>query len=443
MMQPGWSALLLLPSLLAAQSAPPLTLEEAVRRALERSPRVEMARAQHAAALAGRTEAAGARFPQLGLATSAMRFEQPMIVAPLHGLDLRRPPVFDRTLLQGSISLSYTLFDGGARGAAVGGARAEAERARWEQLAVEGALIGEVARRYFEVLTASGVLLARQEGVAALRAESLRVEQALAQGRAARVQLLQVAAALAQARAEEVAASGRLEVARNELARALGWERWPAALGEVRVVRLREVTLPDREHLEEEVRSGNRELQAFRMRVDAVRKAWAGARAQWLPRIDVVGGYLGFGSGGGTFVTEWQFGLRLNYPVFTGAARAAAVRRAGAEVAVAEAVEEEVEDSLMGVLERALAAYREAEARVAAGASAVAHFEELQRIERLRLEVGAGTESDFLRAEAELRRAQAALLEARHALLLARIELARLTGELSLEWLASNLEEEG
>jgi outer membrane protein TolC len=100
-----------------------------------------------------------------------------------------------------------------------------------------------------------------------------------------------------------------------------------------------------------------------------------------------------------------------------------------------------VEQELMGALDRIIVAYREAEARVAAGTTAVAHFEELKRIEQLRLETGAGTELDFLRAEADLRQAQAALLEARHALLLSRIELARLTGELDLDWLAEHLEE--
>jgi outer membrane protein TolC len=425
----------------AAQVAERLTLGDAVRRALQVHPQIRAARARSAAAEAAGDEVAARRLPQLALSGVATRFEEPMIVAPLHGFDIRNPPVFDRTLIQGSVNLSYTLFDGGARRGRVGAARAEAERAAREEEAAEQGLIAEVARRYLEVLTASGIWDARREGVAALEAESLRVEYALGEGRAARVQLLQVSAALAQARAEEVAASGRLEVARNELARALGWESWTEELGSLGELKMREAALPEVEELRRRARQSNPELLAAARRVDAARGSRAAALAQWLPQLELAGGYLGFGSGQGGFVAEWQFGARLSYPLFAGGARAAGVRRAGYEVAAAEAMLGEVERDLMGVLDRTLAAYREAQARVAAGATAVAHYEELVRIERLRLETGAGTEADFLKAEADLRRAQAAALEARHGLLLSRIQLARITGELNLRWLEENFEE--
>lgn len=435
----GWS----FPAMAGAQVAERLTLEEAVRRALQVRPQVQAARARSLAARAAGDEAAARNLPQLGISGSAVRFEEPMIVAPLHGLDIRNPPVFDRTLIQGSVNLSYTLFDAGARRGRVGAARAEAERTVWEESATEQDLILDVARRYLEVLTATGVLDARRQGVAALQAESLRVERALAEGRAARAHVLQVAAALAQARAEEVAAVGRLEVAQNELARAVGLGSWVEGLGPLQELELQEEVLPDLEELRRRARESNPELLAAARRVQAARSSRSVALAQWLPQLEVVGGYLGFGSGQGDFVAEWQFGARLSYPLFAGGARAAAVRRAGYEVAAAEAARGEIEESLLGALDRAVAAYREAQARVAAGATAVAHFDELRRIEQLRLETGAGTELDFLRAEADLRRAQAALLEARHALLLSRIQLARLTGELGLGWLAANLREVG
>ena len=67
--------------------------------------------------------------------------------------------------------------------------------------------------------------------------------------------------------------------------------------------------------------------------------------------------------------------------------------------------------------------------------------EEVVRIERLSLDVGSGTQSDYLDAEAGLLRARASLVEARHAAVTARIELARITGELSLDWLTRTLVE--
>ena len=79
-------------------------------------------------------------------------------------------------------------------------------------------------------------------------------------------------------------------------------------------------------------------------------------------------------------------------------------------------------------------------ARIAALQSAVEQSAEVARIERLALEVGSGTQSDYLDAEANLLRARADLIEARHAEISARVELARVLGELSPEWLARTVE---
>jgi len=62
------------------------------------------------------------------------------------------------------------------------------------------------------------------------------------------------------------------------------------------------------------------------------------------------------------------------------------------------------------------------------------------RIERLALETGTGTQTDFLRAEADLHRARAALVQAEYGELLAQLELANATGDLSMDWLYRTLE---
>ncbi|MDO8667184.1 MAG: TolC family protein, partial [Gemmatimonadales bacterium] len=71
--------------------------------------------------------------------------------------------------------------------------------------------------------------------------------------------------------------------------------------------------------------------------------------------------------------------------------------------------------------------------------SAVEQSEEVARIERLSLEVGSGTQTDYLDAEANLLRARASLIEARHAEISARIELARIAGELSPDWITTKV----
>ena len=62
------------------------------------------------------------------------------------------------------------------------------------------------------------------------------------------------------------------------------------------------------------------------------------------------------------------------------------------------------------------------------------------RIERLRLETGTGTQTDYLRAEADLLEVRSRLIEARHVELVSRMDLARLSGRLDRTWLNENLE---
>ncbi|MBI4502552.1 MAG: TolC family protein, partial [Gemmatimonadetes bacterium] len=116
------------------------------------------------------------------------------------------------------------------------------------------------------------------------------------------------------------------------------------------------------------------------------------------------------------------------------------IRRASAEQRAANEQVRVAELNIEQAVDRALAALREAHARVAALEIAVDQSAEVVRIERLSLDVGSGTQTDYLDSEANLLRARASLIEARHAEIAARVDLARITGELSQEWLAHTLE---
>jgi outer membrane protein TolC len=100
-------------------------------------------------------------------------------------------------------------------------------------------------------------------------------------------------------------------------------------------------------------------------------------------------------------------GTQASYPLFSGGARARAWsgrrRSAGGAQAELGLVVREVEDAVDG----ALAAYRSALSRARALEAAVAQSAEVARIEALALEVGAGVQTDYLRAEAELLAARA------------------------------------
>jgi len=454
------------PVLAEPQGAPDstvLTLGEAVSSALAAHPTVGVARAEvdRAGAMVG--EARSAYLPSVLAEGTLTRSEHPLVVAPLHGFNPQSPPAFADELVQGHLTVSYTLFDGGARRARLRRASASEEAASQGLAVAEAALLGEVTRAYLEVVSARELVLAHGRRVAALERERERAERMLAEGRAARVLVLRAGAALSAARADSVGAALTAEVAERELARLMGVEperlagRPLAPLGAPAPGPEGEgepagavataphaagtaFAAPARAAVLERARTASPELQRARSQLEAARAARAEATAAWFPRFQLVGRYADYGTTAGDFQAEWQAGVQLTYPLFTAGSRQAASERADAEVRAAAEQLRLAELKLAQAVDRAAAAVEAARARVAALEAAVEQGAEVVRIERLSLEEGAGVQSDYLTAEAELLRARAALTEARAQEIIARVELARVAGELTPEWLARNLE---
>jgi len=176
--------------------------------------------------------------------------------------------------------------------------------------------------------------------------------------------------------------------------------------------------------------------------VAAAEAAVALARGARRPRLAVVGDLKEYGSSEGDLDLEWNAGFQVAVPVFRGGAL-------GDRVAQAEASRDAAAERLRSArldaraeVDRALAALVEARAREAALAEAVAQYEEVVRIERLRLETGVGVQADYLDAEAALLDARAGLVEARNAAVGARVEVARATGNLDLRWVEESFPED-
>jgi outer membrane protein len=418
-----------------------VTLDRAVTGALASHPTVRSARAGAAAADAAAAEARARRWPDVALRASLTRFQEPMIVAPLHRFDVTQVPQFDRTLIGGDLSLRYTLFDGGARVAQVRRTEAEAAAAALEHTTSEQRLIADVAGAYLSVLTASGIGEAQESRTRALQAERARVAQLLETGSAAQVELLRAEAALAQAEAERITTAAALDLAERNLARLVGADVEAVRAGRLEPISLRHaVALDDRALLIDRAVAGNPAVVQAQERVRAARGAEQGARAAWFPQLHVAAGYVAFAAADANASAEWQAGIRLSYPIFTGGRRGSAVRRARAGALLAAERQRLAELATGQHVDRAVNAVREWRARISAGTIAVDHLTEVARIEQLALAEGVGTQIDYLRAEADLLRARAQLIEAHHAEIAAWVALAQTTGELSAEWLRQTLE---
>lgn len=436
---PRWFVIALV--LAAAVDAPAMPLSEAVSRALEHFPEVATAHARRDVARHELGEAKAPWFPSLELQASGVRYQEPMPVTPIHGLSPGNIPAFDDVLLQGSLAAEWLLFDGGGRGARIDQRRSlfratDADAAEREQSVIRRTVAG-----YLDVLGTARTLAAHDRLLAALESEERRVVQLHEVGRAAQVELLRVRAKFAAARAERVQLAVALDVAERDLARLTGAALDSTRAGRLTAVALADTALRPREALLESALGANSRVRGAERRAEAAASAHDASRARRWPTLRLIGNLMGYGDSDAEMESEWNAGVRLSLPIFTGGATSSRIGQSQFARAAAEADLRSARLALEQELDTALAAVQEARALAESLELAVAQFTEVARIERLLLESEAGTQTDYLEAEAELLSAEAKLVDARYAEIGARVELARVTGELDVAWVGGTLEE--
>lgn len=451
--------LLLLSATLAAQAPQDtarLTVTTAVDRALATHPAVAVARAQRDVADAEVGQARATRLPALSLDGAINRFQEPMVVYPLHSLNLQHPPLFDRALSQASVGAAYTLFDFGARSSKVKAAEAGRDAASAVLDAAEQQMAARTLQAYLRVLTAREVLVAEDQRLAALGAELKRSRDRLAAGKTARVDTLRAAAELASATADREQSASTVDVTERDLSRLTDAPVHGVPLAEVRLTAAAMATEADAAqacHAAVPPKGApddcgttapryltNPDVRAASLRFDAAAAAVGAARSTLYPSVQATSAIVDRSNVTGRYLAEWQVGLALSYPLFTGGARESAISRAEATERVAQQQRQLAQLAASQQSDEATATFGSSVARVRALEAAVAQSAEVARITRLARDVGEGTQTDYLIAEANLFRARSSLVQARHAAIGARVELARVLGELSRPWIARSLE---
>ena len=435
--------LLLATVLQSPQDTARLTASAAVDRALASHPTVALARANVDVASAEVRQARASWLPMVSLDGAVNKFQEPMIVYPLHRLDLRNPPVFDTELSQFSLGASYTLFDFGARSAKSKAAASQRDAADVSLGATEQQLIARTLVSYLRVLTARGVLDAEDQRVAALAAESKRARDRFAAGKTARVDTLRAAAEFAVAAADRVASATNVDMAEYDLSRLMGVSFasvHAAALSTVQLARLGGDAATDRAAMVARAGSANADLQAAARRADAAAASVGAAKAGRLPQFQAPTAIIDRSNITGRWQSEWQVGVGMSWPLVTGGARESLVSRAEASSRAAREQLRMTRLTAEQQVDEARAAFDASRARMLALDVAVLQATEVARITALARDLGDGTQTDYLIAEASLFRARSGLVQARHAAVAARVELARVLGELNRAWIVNSLE---
>jgi outer membrane protein len=423
---------------LAATSVPSpgagqtFTVWDAVDAALASHPGVAAAAARVTAAEEQGDAARAAWLPGATVTASLLRFAEPMLVAPLHSFDVTEIS-FDPALLQGRMDARYTVFDGGARSSRIRAADAMHEASGFALDGMETQIIEETLAGYVGVLAARTVMEASEAQVAALEEEQARARRELDAGTAAEVDVLRASATLQEARAEAVRAAASLDLAERTLARLMSVDASLVSQAELVDLAARDDAAGGDVERSSEVQRATRAVTAAEARL-------AEERGGRFPSLEATAGVLEYGTAFGDYSFEWQAGLQLSWPVFTGGARSAQRRRAAAELTAAERDLEATRLRVAQAADAARTSVLEAAARAEALELAVAQWQEVARIEALALETGSGVQGDLLRAQAGLFLARAGHATARYDAILARARLARAEGRLDGGWMIESLE---
>jgi outer membrane protein TolC len=335
--------------------------------------------------------------------------------------------------VQGQLAVVYTLFDGGERTSRIRWADETMEATRFGRSSAQMAVIEETATAYVGVLAARAVLDAANAQVDALQEETDRAQRRFDAGTSAELEVLRARATLQEARAQLASADARRGLAVRGLARLMGLEGAGVAAEALIDVAARASmgrADPARSPM---VQQAERAAAAASARV-------AQERAGRLPTVQAGAGLLDFGTLDGGHIAEWQAGVQVSWPLFTGGARSASVRRAESELAAARSDADAARLQVAQAVDAAETGVVEADAQAEALELAVAQWEEVTRIEALALEAGSGVQGDLLRAEAGLFQARAGHARARYDSVLSRVRLARAEGTLDRSWMDEALE---
>ncbi|MEZ4417504.1 MAG: TolC family protein [Gemmatimonadota bacterium] len=400
-----------------------ISLDEAIERALTRSPAYAQSSAAVENAASGRRTAIGSFLPSIATSSGAslsstQRFDQAT----------QRQVEGSSTSYSAGLSASYDLFDGfrNVRQLELSNADVSAATARQDRQRFD--VILQTKSSFFAALR-QGELLVVQESRVRRADESLaNIRRRVELGSATRSDSLRARLELANARQAELQARAALRAAQFALGRQVGSEgpvvpEQPAtlepatlALGDQEIYRIAVENSPD--------------VIAAAADERAAQAGVGSARAAWFPSLSVSSGMTWNNnqaalSGGNS---SWNLRLSASYPIFNGFARESQIDRAEASARVSSLARTDAELRAREAADGALQTLRTAEEAIEiANEAALVAAEDLRVIEE-RYRVGVATILDLITSQIAVEEAEANQVFARYDYLLARAELESILG---------------
>ncbi|MCX5801533.1 MAG: TolC family protein [Candidatus Eisenbacteria bacterium] len=224
-----------------------------------------------------------------------------------------------------SIGLSYTIYDGGYRKAAVDAATAKVDVAKEAYHLSEDELILQVKGAFFKILQKQEQITLVQDVVKRRREDLVLINLKYEAGRESSPAVKEAEANVLQAEYDDKRAKDELVLAGVELNLLLGRPRRSEVVLEYRDA---EIDFPPLESLIEEAMVGRPELLSATANTGALQAQVTQARSNYLPGVSFSSSY---GLQGSELLDQrdnWGAGISVSLPIFDGFSRKAKVRDA-------------------------------------------------------------------------------------------------------------------
>jgi outer membrane protein len=404
-------------AVVAACAQESLSLDDALRLALQNNGLARAALAETDAADARLAAARANLYPSIDISSSTTRTR-------IEG----GGAIADTTQRQNGFGLEWLLLDNGQRELRIRQSSRTAEATRQSTRDTLRRVLFQTARAYYEALRRKELLQVADTAVR--RAETL-LEVAKAQaevGAAPQKDVLQAEADLANARVQQIQARNALRLAETDLKRLIGWEAQKP---------LPELTAPDAppspdpalsvEQLWQRARLQRPDLRDAELRLQISRLGLDAARLNSLLRLQISA--RGFREYEPNSRTQGSLSIVASYPLFDGGLTRANLREAEASLQSAQFRLQQAERDAYAEVESALLSIREAFERLEASKIAVAAAQRNFDAAQESLREGVGTIVEVLTAQLALVTAETNLVQATYDAAVAELQLRLATGE--------------
>lgn len=403
--------------------AQPLTLDEAIRRAVNQNPGIRALR-----------ETAGSEQSNVGVQQSRRYGELLLNGGLLHNSDevLVRPMTkellqegflglpFDDTSAFWSLEYRLPLYTGGALKESTRAAQLGMQARKSELAAAITSVTYQVAEAYIGLLSVQDQMQAWKTYRKALRSLNEHIHFGLQNGKYARVDLLKVEYEIKGVDLKLENLKRQQITGTAALMALMGQSQGFAEYYELRKVPFEErvVKLPETGILVKEALDNRHDLKSACQQVSAQEIKVKIARADRFPQINLDARLSGAdGLNIGYDDQYWSVSANLSVPLLDFGRRRHAIRRALHEASAAQLRVQELELRVRREVRSAIADVRLAEKTVANNRAALDLAAEVSRIEQLKYDNGRGDIDDLLRARAQHKLSEAELVKARYDLL--------------------------